>query len=115
MRLRSPATTKRHQTRVPAVLPLRVRGTDKDGKSFEELAHTLDISVTSSRVAAIHYQLRVKDHVTVVYRQRRITFLVVWTRPMGTNEYHVGLQAVGQANEVWGLGPSDYDYGVKGR
>jgi len=113
MRLRSPATTKRHQTRVPAVLPLRLRGTDKDGKSFEELAHTLDISVTSSRVAAIHYQLRVKDQVTVVYRQRRITFLVVWTRPMGTHEYHVGLQAVGQANEVWGLGPSDY--GVKGR
>jgi hypothetical protein len=93
-------------------IPVRVRGTDKDGKSFEEIAHTLDISATSSRVGAIRRQLKVTEHVTVVYRQRRTAFLVVWTKLMGTHEYQVGLQAVGQEKEAWGLNPSDYEVAV---
>ncbi len=108
MRSSSPERMRRQQNRVQAVLPVRVRGTDTDGKSFEEIAHTLDISATSSRVAAIRHQLKVTDHVTVVYRHRRIAFLVVWTKLIGKQEYQVGLQAVGQEKEAWGLSPSDY-------
>lgn len=109
MRPSNPARTRRNQRRVSAVLPVRVRGTDKDGRSFDEIAHTLDISATSSRIGAIRRQLKVADHVTVVYRQRRTTFSVIWTRLMGKHEYQVGLQAVGQEKEMWGLPPSDYE------
>ena len=112
MRASSSERTKRQQNRVRAVLPVRVRGTDKDGKAFEEVAHTLDISATSSRVAAIHHQLKVTDHVTVVYRQRRIAFSVVWTKLVGKHEYQVGLQAVGEQKEAWGLNRSDYETDV---
>ena len=108
MRSSNPERKRRQQNRVSAVLPVRVRGTDTDGNSFEEIAHTLDISATSSRVAAIRRQLRVTDHVTLVYRQRKISFLVVWTKVIEKQEYQVGLQAVGQEKEVWGLSPCDY-------
>jgi hypothetical protein len=34
---------------------------------------------------------------------------VVWTKKMkGSSEFQVGLQAVGQDNEAWGLNFSDY-------
>ena len=107
MRSSSPAKEKRQQNRVPAVLPVRVRGTDRDGKPFEQVAHTLDIAATGARLAAIHRPLRVLDQLIVVYRQRRMAFLIVWTKLIGNHEYQVGLQAVDQGNEAWGLVPSD--------
>ena len=100
---------RRQMNRVPAVLPVRQRGTDEDGKSFEEIAHTLDISATGSRIAAIHRPLRIAARVTVLYRQRRMAFLVVWTKLIDMHEYQVGLQAVKHEKDAWGLGPSDFE------
>ena len=100
---------RRQMNRVPAVLPVRLRGTDEDGKSFEEIAHTLDISATGSRIAAIHRPLRIAARVTVLYRQRRMAFLVVWTKLIDMHEYQVGLQAVKHEKDAWGLGPSDFE------
>jgi hypothetical protein len=108
MKSSSPEENRRQQSRVPAVLPVRVRGTNRDGKPFEEVAHTLDITATGARLAAIHQPLKVRDQLIVVYRQRRVAFLVVWTKLVGNYEYQVGLQAVGQEKEAWGLSPSDY-------
>ena len=108
MKSSSPEENRRQHSRVRAVLPVRVRGTDKDGKPFEEVAHTLDITATGARLAAIHRPLTVRDQLIVVYRQRRMAFLVIWTKLVGNYEYQVGLQAVGQEKEAWGLSPSDY-------
>ena len=91
-----------------AVLPVKVRGTDSDGKPFEEVAHTLDITATGARLAAIRRALKVMDHLIVVYRHRRIAFLIVWTKLVGKHEYQVGLQAIGEQKEAWGLNSSDY-------
>ncbi len=113
MRPGNPKTERRLQNRVAAVLPVRVRGTDVEGHSFEEIAHTLDIAATGSRVAAIHHQLRIADQVTVVYRQRRMTFSVVWAKAMGQHEFQVGLQTVNQEYQSWGLKPSDLDVPIQ--
>jgi hypothetical protein len=109
MRPSSSEGNRRQLNRVPAVLPVRVRGTDEDGKPFEEIAHTLDISAAGSRIAAIHHSLRIAAHVTVLYHQRRMAFLVVWTKLVGKHEFQVGLQAVKQEKEAWGLNPSDFE------
>lgn len=106
-----PDRDRRRQKRVKGVLPVRVRGIDKDGKSFDEIAHTLDIATIGSRVGAIHHELRVADRVTVVYRQRRMDFLVVWMKPVGRHEYQVGLQAVKQEKDSWGLNWEDFEVG----
>ena len=103
---------KRQQNRVKGVLPVRVRGTDKDGQTFDEIAHTLDIAAIGSRLGSIHHELRIADRVTVVYRQRRMEFLVVWTKRVGKHEYQVGLRAVKQEKDSWGLNSSDFEIGT---
>lgn len=103
---------KRQQNRVKGVLPVRVRGTDKDGQAFDEIAHTLDIAAFGSRLGSIRHELRIADRVTVVYRQRRMEFLVVWTKRVGTHEYQVGLRAVNQEKDSWGLNSSDLAIGT---
>src|SRR5579872_5127272 len=96
-------TDRRKGDRMRGVLPVRVRGTDASGASFEELAHTLDLTTSGVRLGAIRHQLNALDTLTVFYRQRRVDFKVIWTRLLdGNHEYQVGLQASSQEKELWG-------------
>jgi hypothetical protein len=100
----SKANDKRRGSRAKAVLPVRVRGTDSTGKAFDEIAHTLDVTPTGIRLGSIRRVLNVLDEISVFYRQRKIQFRVVWTRQLkGTSEYQVGLQAVTQEREIFGI------------
>jgi len=95
---------RRRRDRIPAVLPVRVKGTDASGALFEALAHTLDLTPAGVRLGAIRRELKVLDTLTVLYRQRRIDFKVVWTRLLDAKgEYQVGLEAFSQEKEPWGL------------
>lgn len=97
-------TNRRRQDRIQAVLPVRVRGTDAYGASFEGLAHTLDLTPTGVRLGAIRHQLKVLDTLTILYHQRRMEFTVVWTKLLdGKSEYQVGLQAFSQEKDTWGM------------
>lgn len=94
----------RRASRVKAVLPVRIKGTDSSGKAFEDLAHTLDVTPTGVRLGSVRRELREQDEVTVFLRQRKMQFRVVWTKKMkGTSEFQVGLQALTQEKEAWGL------------
>ena len=97
-------TNRRRQDRVQAVLPVRVRGTDSSGKSFEILAHTLDLTANGARLGSIRHQLKALDTLTIFYRQRKMEFRVVWTKLLdGRSEYQVGLQAFSQEKDSWGM------------
>lgn len=94
----------RRGERKKAVLPVRIKGTDSAGKSFEELAHTLDVTATGVRLGSVRRELNLQDEVTIFYRQRKLQYRVVWTKKMkGTSEFQVGLQAVTQDREAWGM------------
>ncbi len=55
-------------------------------------------------MGSVRHELHLQDEITVFYRQRKIQFRVVWTKKMkGTSEFQVGLQAVSQDSEAWGL------------
>ena len=96
---------QRRGNRVKAVLPVRIKGKDSAGKSFEELAHTLDVTAQGARLGSVRHELNVKDEITIFYRQRKTQFRVVWVKKMqGTNEFQIGLQALSQDKEGWGLG-----------
>jgi hypothetical protein len=97
---------QRRGNRQKAVLPVRIKGKDSAGKAFDELAHTLDVTPTGARLGSVRRELTVLDEVTVFYRQRKMQFRVVWIKKMkGTSEFQVGLQAVTQDREAWGLAP----------
>lgn len=100
---------QRRGTRTKAVLPVRLKGKDNAGKAFETLVHTLDLTPDGARLGSVRHELNVHDEITVFYRQRKIQFRVVWTRKLqGTSEYQVGLQAITQDNEAWGLSFTGY-------
>lgn len=102
-------TDQRRGNRTKAVLPVRVKGKDRAGEAFEDLVHTLDVTPDGVRLGSVRHELNVRDEVTVFYRQRRIQFRVVWTKQLkGTSEFQVGLQAVTQDSEAWGLSFADY-------
>ena len=95
---------RRRQDRIQAVLPVKVRGTNSSGQSFEILAHTLDLTTSGARLGSVRHQLKALDTLTILYRQRRMEFTVVWTKLLdGKNEYQVGLQAFSQEKEGWGM------------
>src|SRR5437763_1982987 len=99
---------QRRGTRTKAVLPVKIKGKDSGGKPFEELAHTLDVTTAGARLGSIHHELNLLDEITVFYRQRKMQFRVMWIRKMqGTSEFQIGLQAVGQDKEAWGLASQD--------
>jgi hypothetical protein len=93
---------RRQQDRMRAVLPVRVRGTDTAGASFEGLAHTLDLTPFGARLGAIRNEVKALDTLIIFYRQRRMEFSVVWTKLLdGSSEYQVGLQALSHSKEAW--------------
>lgn len=101
---------QRRGVRTKAVLPVRVRGKDSTGKAFDELVHTLDVARDGVRLGSVRHQFNVLDEVIVFYRQRRIQFRVVWTKKLaGTAEFQVGLRAVTQDSEAWGLNFANYE------
>lgn len=102
-------TDQRRGNRTKAVIPVRVKGKDSSGKTFEDLVHTLDVTPNGVRLGSVRHELNVLDEITVFYRQRKIQFRVVWTKKMlGTSEFQVGLQAVTGDSEAWGLNFSDF-------
>ncbi len=102
MQSKSVKPERRLQNRKQAVLPVRVRGVDASGASFEELAHTLDLTSGGARLGSIRRPLKQFDTLAVFYRQRRMEFKVIWTKLLdGRSEYQVGLQALTQAKEGW--------------
>ena len=97
-------TNKRRGTRTKAVLPVRIKGKDSSGEAFDELAHTLDVTATGVRLGSVRRELQEQQEVTIFFRQRKMQFRVVWTKKMqGTSEFQVGLQALTQEKEAWGL------------
>jgi hypothetical protein len=96
--------TQRRGTRTKAVLPVKIKGKDSTGNTFEELAHTLDVTTVGARLGSIRHELNLLEEITVFYRQRKMQFRVVWIKKMkGTSEFQIGLQAVTQEKEAWGL------------
>jgi hypothetical protein len=58
--------------------------------------------------------LNVLDEVTIFYRQRKMQFRVVWTKQLkGTSEFQVGLKALTQDKEVWGLSLEQQQVGTQ--
>jgi hypothetical protein len=105
----SVGTNRRRGNRSKAVLPVRLRAKDSSGKVFEDLVHTLDVTADGARFGSIRRELNILDEITIFYRQRKIQFRVIWTKKMkGTSEFQVGLQALAQEGEAWGLSFPDY-------
>jgi len=95
---------KRRGTRTKAVLPVRLKGKDSSGESFEDLVHTLDVTATGVKLGSVRRELTIAEEITLFFRKRRMQFRVMWTKKLkGTSEFQVGLQALAQERDAWGV------------
>ena len=70
---------KRRHCRVKAVLPVRVSGNDNSGNSYSDLVHTLDITESGARLAALRQPLKVGSLITCSISSTGLLF--VWCGP----------------------------------
>lgn len=109
MRSSSEGTNHRRGNRTKAVLPVRVKGKDSSGKQFEELAITLDVTLSGLRLGSVRQELKTGDEIAVFYRQRKMQFRVMWTKKLpGTSEFQVGLQSLTHDREAWVQGFAEF-------
>lgn len=104
-RMRSSSEAKKRRgTRTKAVLPVRVKGKDSTGATFEDLVHTLDVTAAGVRLGSVRRELTVLDEITLFFRKRKMQFRVMWTKKLkGTSEFQVGLEALAHERDVWGM------------
>ncbi len=94
----------RRKLRLKMVLPVRIWGTDSEGKPFSQLAHTLDITSSGARVGGMRVLLNTRDVVWVQCRHRKAQFRIVWTgRPGGSRDHQVGIESIEHGRNIWGL------------
>ncbi len=94
----------RRKLRLKMVVPVRIWGTDVEGKPFSQLAHTLDITSSGARLGGMRVLLNARDVVWLQCRHRKAQFRVVWTgRPGGAREHQVGIECIESERSIWGL------------
>ena len=67
------------------------------------LAHTCDLTSLGARLGGLHTELKMGEIVSLQRGPKKADFKVVWIQQLGSNEIHVGLQAVAKQNNFWGV------------
>src|SRR5947208_1145430 len=75
---------KRREPRVELQLPIRVFGTDSNGKAFSENLVTVDVSRRGAKLTNIQAQLRVGETIGMTYGQTKGRFVVRWVGALAT-------------------------------
>lgn len=93
---------RRRQPRLTGILPVRIWGTDCEGKPFIEHVCTIDISNKGACLAAVRARLSRGDMLGLQYRNRQARFRVIWVSPASTpGDNHVGLECLQPEKELW--------------
>lgn len=88
---------RRLQKRKKMVLPVKIA---LPGKNL--LVHTLDISGTGVRIAALREELQAGQMVSLNRGTQKAQFRIVWINRRG-GEFHAGLEAVNANEKFWGV------------
>ncbi|HKR84280.1 MAG TPA: hypothetical protein VJS37_08900, partial [Terriglobales bacterium] len=83
---------KRREPRQGAQVPVRIFGTDADGKIFSEKVSTATVSTNGVRLDGVRARLNVDEIVGLTYGNNKVHFRVKWIGTPGTpTEGAVGL------------------------
>lgn len=108
------AAPKRHRKRIKMVLPIRVWGTDANGKPFVCLSHTLDVTPHGARIGGFSAVVSPGERVGITRGMQKAHFRVAWVGQRGSpTEDQIGVQLLELDKDIWGLKlpeaePDDY-------
>jgi hypothetical protein len=69
---------KRREPRKPVELPVRIFGTDGDGKIFSENLTTVDVSRNGAKLKGLKAQVKVDEIVGITCGKNKVHFRVKW-------------------------------------
>lgn len=108
----------RREPRKPAALPVRIFGTDRDGKIFSENVVTIDVSQSGVKLGGVRAKLTVDEVIGLAYGANKVHFKIKWLGAPGTPaEGTVGLLNLTPEKPLWDflLPRSDIDVFVSSR
>lgn len=93
---------KRREPREAAQVPVRIFGTDADGKIFSEKVSTATVSTNGARLDGVRARLNVDEIVGLTYGNNKVHFRVKWIGVPGTpTEGAVGLVNLTPERAMW--------------
>ena len=93
---------KRAEPRKPIQLPVRIFGTDKDGRIFSENVQTIDISRSGAKLAGVKARLAADEIVGLTNGPNKVHFRVKWVGQPGTpSEGQLGLLNLTPERPFW--------------
>jgi hypothetical protein len=94
----------RRERRVPARVPIRVRGVDPQGQPFTQSAQAIDVSRHGARLDGIGYVTRPGETIEVRRRWQSARFRVLWIGDPGTPQAgQAGVYALQPEKNPWGI------------
>ena len=92
----------RKEPRIPAVVPIRISTTSREGEKSEGMGHTLNLSLRGARLSGLSLALRSGAFIRVFRGRVAANFRVVW---VSSNREHAGVESMDPTGNIWGLDP----------
>jgi|SRR5580698_1594167 hypothetical protein len=105
---------RRREPRKEMQVPVRIFGTDSDGKVFSSKAVTVNISQQGIELSGVEPRLKIDETIGVTFGTNRVHFRVAWVgEPATPKAGHVGLFNTSPEKPLWDFplsppGPDNY-------
>lgn len=110
---------QRREPRKDLKVPVRIFGTDVEGRPFSENVTTLNISSRGAKLAGMQAKIRAGEVIGMAYGPQKSRFAVKWVgRPGSPTEGQLGLENVSPEKPFWDFplpGPGVDEYGRHSR
>jgi len=95
---------KRSEPRKAVQVPVRIFGTDQQGRIFSETVNTVDVSRSGAKLTGVKAQLKVDEIIGLSCGPNRVHFRVKWAGQPGTPmEGQIGLINLTPERPLWDL------------
>jgi PilZ domain len=93
---------KRREPRIPVEVPVRIFGTDRNGKIFSENITTVDVSQNGAKLKGVKAQINLEEIIGVTCGRNKVHFRVKWVGTPGTpSESQIGVLNTSPDRPFW--------------
>jgi hypothetical protein len=110
---------KRREPRIDTAVPVRIFGTDTNGRTFSEKLTTLNVSRHGAELGGVQAQLKMGEIIGLTYGTNKAHFRVMWVGLPGTpKQARIGLFNLSPDKPLWDFelpGPGVDGVGITAR
>jgi hypothetical protein len=93
---------QRREPRKASTLPVRIFGTDANGRPFSENVSTINVSHQGAAISGVKAQIKVGEIIGMTYRDTKARFCVKWVGQSGTpHAGQIGVLHLSPEKSLW--------------